>query len=76
MNKNYEPIPPQILHRMRVMQHDLFKVKENLAIGRVRPEDHASLERVLAARIELLEAEVHARLLDEARSRNARFKMT
>lgn len=73
---NYEPIPTRLVEQLRVMQHDLFKVRENLAVGRVRPEHYADLERVLSARIELLEAEVHTRLLDEARRKNAKFRLT
>lgn len=72
---NYEPIPMRLVDQMRVMRHDLFKVRENVAIGRVKPEQYADLERVLAARIQLLEAEVHARLLDEARRKNERFRL-
>ena len=75
MNKNYVPIPPALQQQLRVMQHDLHKVRENLAIGRISPQQFTDLERVLDARLKLLEAEVHTRLLDEARRTNARFRM-
>lgn len=76
LTSNYEPIPPRLHEQLRVMRHDLFKVRENLAVGRVKPEHYADLERVLGARLELLEAEIHGRLLDEARRKNAKFRMT
>lgn len=75
MDRNFEPIPPALQARLRVMQHDLFKVRENLAVGRVKPDEFATLERLLDARLKLLEAEVHTRLLEEAGRRNARFRM-
>lgn len=73
---DHEPIPTRLVEQLRAVQHDLFKVRENLALGRVKPEHYADLVRVLGARIELLETEVHARLLDEARRKNAKFRMT
>jgi hypothetical protein len=67
MDANFEPIPPALQQRLYVMSHDLRKARENVAAGRVRPEHRAALERVLAARVQALEAEVHARLLAESR---------
>ena len=75
MNKNSVPIPPALQQQLRVMQHDLHQVRANLAVGRISPQQFPDLERVLDSRLKLLEAEVHARLLDEARRTNARFKM-
>lgn len=72
---NFEPLPAAIHQRLRVLQHDLSKVKENVAFGRVRPEHYADLEKALDARIQALEAEVHARLLAEAGRKNARFRL-
>jgi hypothetical protein len=68
MHGNYQPIPPRLLLDMRVVQHDLHQLRANLAAGRVRPAEFAAIERAMAARIEILEAAVHARLLDEARA--------
>lgn len=73
MRRNEPPIPAPLVERLRVFQHDVAKVRENVALGRVPPTQYADLERVLTTRLALLEAEVHARLLGEARARNARF---
>ncbi|HUR69110.1 MAG TPA: hypothetical protein VM370_07670 [Candidatus Thermoplasmatota archaeon] len=62
---NYEPIPPKLQHDMRVLAHDLHTLRENVAAGRVAPHDFPVLERILAARLDGLEAAVHARLLLE-----------
>jgi hypothetical protein len=67
MDGNFEPIPSDLQQKLRVMSHDLLKVKQNVAAGRVRPEEYTDLERTLGARLGALEAEVHARLLDESR---------
>lgn len=75
MPDDHAPLPEKLFDQIRVMRHDLVQVRENLALGRVRPEHYANVGRALDARLELLEAEVHARLLDEARRRNARFRL-
>lgn len=67
MDAPYTPIPPHLLTQVHTLTRDLHRARENLAAGRLRPEHLAALERVLTARMELLEAEVHQRLLDEAR---------
>ena len=74
--KNYEPIPPQLMRQLAVMTHDLHNVREHMTAGRIDPIQFESLERVLSARLSLLEAEVHARMLEEAQGRNRRFKLT
>lgn len=76
MHKNHEPIPPRLMHQLHVMTHDLHKVREHMAAGRIDATQFESLGRVLAARLTLLEAEVHARMLEEAQGRNRRFKLT
>lgn len=67
MNDSYTPVPPALAHRLGVMSHDLRMARELHAAGRLGPRQRADLERLLGARLTLLEAEVHARLLDETR---------
>lgn len=67
MDAPYAPIPPQLLTQLHALMRDMHRARENAAAGRLRPEHYAAMERVLAARMELLEAQVQGRLLDEAR---------
>jgi hypothetical protein len=73
MDGNFEPIPVLLAQRILVLTHDLRKLRENVAAGRVRPEHYAAIEQVLGARLAGLEAEVHARLLEEQTGRRARW---
>ena len=69
---SYAPIPPKLVMEMKIMQHDLHQLRANVAAGRVRPEHYAMLERVMSARLELIEAAIHDRLLHEARAQRIR----
>lgn len=75
MAGNYEPIPRDLQQRIRILEHDITTARANLGAGRLRPEHFGDLQRVLGQRLEVLEAEVHTRLLEEARRRNGRFKL-
>lgn len=61
------PIPPELQTQIRVLSHDLQRAKINLASGRLKPEVYATLSQTLDARLRALEAQVQARLLEEAR---------
>lgn len=52
---------------MKVLQHDLALAKVNLANGKLSPERFDQLHGILDGRLRDLEAEVHARLLVDAR---------
>lgn len=67
MEGNFEPIPAKLAMELRIMRHDLKALRAQVAAGRVRPEHYGMIERVMASRLELLEAAVQARLLEEAK---------
>ena len=64
----YVPIPAKLHLQIRELDHDLKRARENLAAGKLQPEQYNKLAGILDARIEAIEAEVAARMLLEVQS--------
>lgn len=68
-------IPAKLHFQIRELDHDLKRARENLAAGKLHPEQYAKLAGILDARMEALEAEVAARMLHEAHLGTARRRV-
>lgn len=61
----YVALPAKLHMQIRELDHDLRRARENLAAGKLHPEQYNKLAGILDARMEALEAEVAARMLLE-----------
>lgn len=59
-------LPAKLTARMRELDHDLQRARENLRAGKLRPDQLDKLAGILDARLGAMEAEVSARLLYDA----------
>lgn len=73
---NFTPIPESLHQRIRVLQHDLQRAKDYYHNGHLKQEHYDAMARILTERLQVLEGEVHARLLDEARRFGGSMRMS
>gem|GEM_PF-4611491 len=64
-------MPADLGVRMRTLSNDLQRARVNLASGRLKPEHYGLLARELETRMKALEAEIHSRVLEHARTPKA-----
>lgn len=62
------PAPPDLQGRLRSLSTDIQRARVNLATGKLKVEQYEALAGLLDKRLRELEAEVHARILQQARA--------